>query len=75
MVNQMRKEETREIVNKLLKEIEEEDIGISLFTTFYQSDNDLKFFNEEEDASVKVTDLEINGKPAGTRVEVLLKLK
>lgn len=35
----------------------------------------VKFFNNEEDASVKVTDLTSNGKPAGTRVEVLLKLK
>ena len=44
----MKKEETKEIINKLLTEIEEEDIGISLFSIFCQSENDLQFFKEED---------------------------
>jgi ligand-binding sensor domain-containing protein/anti-sigma regulatory factor (Ser/Thr protein kinase) len=35
----------------------------------------VKFFNNEEDASVVVTDLKNNGEPAGTKVQVLLKIQ
>ncbi|MEZ2444587.1 histidine kinase [Chitinophaga sp. RCC_12] len=35
----------------------------------------VKFFNNEEYASVVVTDLKNEGKPAGTRVQVLLKIQ
>jgi ligand-binding sensor domain-containing protein/anti-sigma regulatory factor (Ser/Thr protein kinase) len=35
----------------------------------------VKFFNNEEYASVVVTDLKNNGKPTGTRVQVLLKIQ
>ena len=48
----MKKEEIKEIIDKLLTEIEEEDIGISLFSTFYQSESDLRFFKEEDRARV-----------------------
>ena len=36
----------REIIDRLLGEIEEEDIGISLFTTFFQNEEELRFFKE-----------------------------
>ncbi len=36
----------------LLGEIEEEDISISLFSTFYQSEEDLRFFSEKDRKSV-----------------------
>lgn len=35
----------------------------------------VKYFNNEENASVTVTDLEENGQPAGTKVQVLLKIQ
>jgi ligand-binding sensor domain-containing protein len=35
----------------------------------------VKLFNEEEKASVEITDLSVNGKPSGTRVKVFLKIK
>jgi anti-sigma regulatory factor (Ser/Thr protein kinase) len=35
----------------------------------------VKYFNNEEDASVTVTDLQQNGEPAGTKVQVLLKIQ
>lgn len=35
-----------EIIRKLLAEIEEEDIGISLLTTFYQNKDELDFFRD-----------------------------
>ncbi|MBS0029294.1 sensor histidine kinase [Chitinophaga sp. 22321] len=35
----------------------------------------VKFFNNEEYASVVITDLKNEGKPAGTRVQVLLKIQ
>jgi hypothetical protein len=34
----------------------------------------IKLFNEEEMASVDIIDLESNGQPAGTRVEVRIKI-
>ena len=44
----MKKEEVKDIMDKLLAEIEEEDIGISLFSTYCQNEADLHFFKEED---------------------------
>ena len=44
----IKKERVREIINQLLHEIEEEDIGISLFSTWYQVAEELSFFKEED---------------------------
>ncbi|MBI3312825.1 MAG: hypothetical protein HYZ83_01130 [Candidatus Omnitrophica bacterium] len=44
----MKKEEIKTIIKKLLQEIEEEDIGISLFSTFYQNEEELSFFKEAD---------------------------
>lgn len=44
----MKKGEIKETIKRLLQEIEEEDIGISLFSTFYQNEEDLKFFKGED---------------------------
>ena len=44
----MKKQQVREIIQKLLKEVEEEDIGISLFSTFYQTEDELQFFKKED---------------------------
>ena len=44
----MKKEEIREIIEQLLCEIEEEDIGISLFSTFFQNEEELRFFKEND---------------------------
>ena len=38
----------KEIIQKLLSEIEEEDIGISLLTTHYQDNEELAFFSEAD---------------------------
>ncbi len=42
----MNKKKREEIIRKLLAEIEEEDIGISLLTTFYQNKDELAFFRD-----------------------------
>ena len=42
----MKKKEIRGIIEQLLAEIEEEDIGISLFCTFFQNEEELRFFSE-----------------------------
>ncbi len=39
------------------------------------SSDRVRLFNDEEIASVHITDLEANGQPAGTRVEVQLKIQ
>ncbi len=39
------------------------------------SNDRVKLFNNEENASVQITDLSVNDKPAGTKVEVLLKIQ
>ena len=44
----MKKEEIKKIMGKLLREIEEEDIGICLFSTFYQGEEDLLFFQDDD---------------------------
>lgn len=41
----MDKKNIKEFILRLVNEIEEEDIGLSLFTTFYQDKDDLSFFN------------------------------
>ncbi len=50
----MRKAEIRNIIERLIHEIEEEDIGISLFTTFYQDESELDFFSDEDKKRVRV---------------------
>lgn len=44
----VKKEEVKQIIEKLLAEIEEEDIGISLFSTCYQDAEDLRFFKDPD---------------------------
>lgn len=44
----MTKEEVEAVIEQLLTEIEEEDIGISLYSTFYQNRKDLRFFKEDD---------------------------
>ena len=41
----MEKKEIKTFILKLVSEIEEEDIGISLFATFYQNEEELNFFS------------------------------
>ena len=48
----VRRETVREMIENLLHEIEEEDVGISLFSTFYQDESDLHFFKKEDRAQV-----------------------
>lgn len=48
----MKKEEINEIVEKLLREVEEEDVGISLFSTFYQNKEELHFFKQDDQERV-----------------------
>jgi len=44
----MKKDEIEALINRLLAEIEEEDVGISLFSTFYQNEAELAFFTKED---------------------------
>jgi hypothetical protein len=44
----MKQEQIKTIIGKLLADIEEEDIGISLFSTFYQNQEELHFFKEQD---------------------------
>lgn len=44
----MDKQKSKEMIEHLLQEIEEEDIGISLFTTYYQVEEELRFFKEAD---------------------------
>ncbi len=48
----MKKPEIRAIIDQLLQEIEEEDVGISLFTSFYQNKEELHFFKEDDRSRV-----------------------
>ena len=41
---ELTKAEVKALIDKLLGEIEEEDVGISLFSTFYQDEQELAFF-------------------------------
>jgi ligand-binding sensor domain-containing protein len=63
-----------------------EDNGVGRKNTLKESSNEkksygmemsserIRLFNQEEHASVTITDLEVNGKALGTRVDVLLKM-
>ena len=44
----MKREETKDIIERLLREIEEEDVGISLFTTYFKNEEELRFFKEDD---------------------------
>ena len=44
----MKKYDIRIVIDRLLHEIEEEDIGISLFSICYQNQSELKFFKNED---------------------------
>ena len=44
----MRKAEIRGLIDRLMCEIEEEDIGISLFSTYCQGEDELAFFKKED---------------------------
>ena len=48
----MRKERVKVLIDKLFHDMEEEDISISLFLTFYQNEEDLKFFTSDDRARV-----------------------
>jgi len=39
-----KKEEIKQMIERLIEEMQEEDIGISLFTTHYQDHGELNFF-------------------------------
>ena len=41
----LKAEEVRGMIDRLLAEVEEEDVSISLFTTFYQNEGELDFFS------------------------------
>ena len=42
----MNREQAKAVINKLLHEIEEEDVGISLLNMYSQSPSELDFFKE-----------------------------
>ncbi len=42
----MKTEHIRTLINKILADVEEEDIGISLLSRHYQNQDELSFFNE-----------------------------
>ncbi|OGW72756.1 MAG: hypothetical protein A2Y02_02175 [Omnitrophica bacterium GWA2_52_12] len=44
----MKKKDIDAMINRLLTEIEEEDVGISLFNTFYQNEDELSFFSDTD---------------------------
>lgn len=44
----MKSQKTKEIIERLLNEIEEEDVGICLFTTSYQNKEELSFFKDQD---------------------------
>jgi len=44
----MQHEKTKEIIDRLMNEIEEEDIGICLFSTCYQNPEELSFFKDQD---------------------------
>ena len=44
----MRRERAKALIDKLLREIEEEDVGIGLFSIFSQNPEDLKFFKDND---------------------------
>ena len=44
----LKKEKIKEMIDKLLTEIEEEEVGISLFTTHYRNQEELNFFKSPD---------------------------
>jgi dsDNA-binding SOS-regulon protein len=54
MKTAMTKEKIREMIGKLLGEIEEEEVGISLLNTHYQNQEELAFFTPEDRERVMV---------------------
>lgn len=44
----MKREKREQIVHRLLTEIEEEDVGISLLSTFSRDRTDLLFFKDHD---------------------------
>ena len=48
----VRNAEVKKLIEKLLDCMQEEDIGLSLFTTHYQDKNELSFFREEDQVRV-----------------------
>lgn len=53
MKTAMTKEKIRAMIDKLLGEIEEEEIGISLFTTHFSNEEELEFFSPTNRETVK----------------------
>lgn len=51
-VTAMKRVERRRIIEKLLDEMEEEDVGISLFSSQYLDSADLEFFGEKDRQTV-----------------------
>ncbi len=48
----MEKERAGQIIRKLLEEMEEEDVGMSLLTTFSRERSELSFFNVRDEERV-----------------------
>lgn len=44
----MNSDQLRDLINRILTDVEEEDIGISLLSRHYQNQHELSFFNEED---------------------------
>jgi len=49
----MPNEKIKEIIGRLLNEIEEEDIGISLFLSCYQDKDELEFFKDQDRETIR----------------------
>lgn len=50
----LKKEKIREMIDRLLGEIEEEEVGISLLNTHYQNEEELAFFTPEDRERVMI---------------------
>jgi len=48
----MQADQVRQLINKILVDVEEEDIGISLLSRQYQTPNELDFFKDEDRKAV-----------------------
>jgi len=49
----MKTKQIKEMLDKLLESIEEEDVSISLFSNFYQNEEELKLFSDEDKEVIK----------------------
>jgi len=49
----MNSEQLRQMINRILTDVEEEDIGISLLSRHYQNRDELSFFNETDREAVR----------------------